>query len=123
MSGDRDEIERIKKEMRRERRLADTARLLGQWLGSPQDRETARRELEAEGSATPPGKAPPGRPTKGIRRKPGRRGWSDATFWAAYREARDRAGGDVAPDKAIAAEFPMSLQQFQRLVRRHGRPD
>ena len=56
------------------------------------------------------------------RRKPGRRGWEPATFHAAYREARDRAGGKAALDKEIADAWPMRLENLQRLMRRFGRP-
>lgn len=57
-----------------------------------------------------------------VRRPAGRPGWTQATFHAAYREARDRAGGLAALDKEIAAARPMSLKNFQALVRRFGRP-
>ena len=56
------------------------------------------------------------------RRKPGRRAWEAGPFHAAYREARDRAGGKAATDKEIADAWPMRLENFQRLVRRFGRP-
>ena len=57
-----------------------------------------------------------------IRRPPGRPGWTRPTFHAAYREARDRAGGLAALDKEIAAAWPISLKRLQELVRRFGRP-
>lgn len=57
-----------------------------------------------------------------VRRPAGRRGWTQATFHAAYGEARDRAGGPAALDKEIAAAWPISLKRFQELVRRFGRP-
>ena len=56
------------------------------------------------------------------RRKPGRPGWEPATFHAAYREARDRAGGKAALDKEIADAWPMGLANLQRLMRKFGRP-
>lgn len=66
---------------------------------------------QAETAAAPKHRGP-GRPT----------GWTPTTWWAAYREARDRAGGMIAADKTIAASIPMSLKWFQELNRRHGRP-
>ena len=58
-----------------------------------------------------------------VRRGRGRPGWTPATFHAAYREARDRAGGLLADDRAIADRLFIGLQQFGRLVGRYGRPE
>jgi hypothetical protein len=57
-----------------------------------------------------------------IRRRAGRPGWTASTFHAAYREARDRAGGTSALDKEIAAAWPIGLKRLQELVRQYGRP-
>jgi len=48
MSGDRQEIERIKAEMRRARRMTEQMRMVQAWLGSPEDRAQAAAELDEE---------------------------------------------------------------------------
>lgn len=80
-------------------------------------RQRQQRDLEAARQAV--GHSGPGV----VRRTPGRPGWEHPTFFAAYREARDRAGGPTAKDQAIADQMGFRLQQLQRLVRRFGRPE
>jgi hypothetical protein len=120
VSGDREEIERIKKNMRRDRLMDDVLRMARKARGTDEDRAMAEAELDAEGW-TPPAVTPVAPSQQGERRAPGRPAWTQPTFWAAYREAQDRAGA-AATDKEIAAQMGFEVQQLQRLVRRHNRP-
>ena len=52
MSGDRAEIERIKAEMQRSARIAEQAKMVRAWLGSPEDRAAAAAELAGEPGST-----------------------------------------------------------------------
>ncbi|HEY5520794.1 MAG TPA: hypothetical protein VIK08_09055 [Candidatus Limnocylindrales bacterium] len=82
------------------------------------EQEAVERAGELERARWALGVAEPGV----ERRKPGRPPWTRQAFHAAYREARDRAGGPMAGDKTLAAEMSIGPQQLGRLVRRYGRP-
>lgn len=125
--GVRELLRRRNDEARRrvaEQAEADSA---GTTVSALREAKAERREAESQAQAARDREAARravGQPELGvIRRPPGRPGWTAATFHATYREARDRAGGVLAPDKAIASEFGFGLQWFSRLVRRYGRPE
>lgn len=87
----------------------------------PEDRDAA----EALIRATP---TRPSRPwPRSERRGPGRPGWTQPEFWAAYTAAKE-AAGPGASEEAIADQFAskngrgIDPSRLRTLVREHGRP-